>query len=201
MTLFRRTASVTLGLVCISVLAGLGRAQAASILPISYRYTNGTSAGAGDQFSDSGFTELTDGLTGTTNYADGTWVGWPQNAVEQITFTFAASVTITDVSIEFLRDNQHNIEVPVTVQINSSSPFSPSNFSSDSTKGFIDFSGSWTGTQLVLNLDNGNEWNFLNEVTFSSADSTAPEPGTVGLALAGLVALVGLGRKRSPFSR
>ena len=200
MTLFRRTTGVTFGLVCISGLVGFGRAEAASVLPISYTYTHGTSAGAADLFSDPGATRLTDGLTGTTDYLDGTWVGWPQNNAEQITFTFASSVTITDVSIDFLRDDQHNIEVPVTVQIGSSSPFSPSNFSADGTRGFIDFSGSWTGTQVVLNMNNGNEWNFINEVTFGSADSTVPEPGTVGLTLAGLVAVARWGRKRSRFT-
>jgi MYXO-CTERM domain-containing protein len=181
--------------------AGFSSAQAASIPVSSYSYTGGTSAGQGG-FTDPGG-KLTDGLFGTVNDADGSWVGW-QQASEQITFTFASSVTVTDVSIDFLRDVNANISVPGEVDI-ATTTFTPADFTGSPTKGFLDFAGSWTGSQLVITLDNrnGNQtFDFLNEVRFTSSGAgAAPEPGTIGMALAGLAAAIGWSRRRKYSTR
>ncbi len=181
--------------------AGSRSAQAALIPVSSYSYTGGTTAGQGG-FTDPGG-KLTDGLLGTTNDADGSWVGW-QQASEQITFTFASSVTVTDVSIDFLHDVNANISVPGEVDI-ATTAFTPADFTGTSTKGFLDFTGSWTGNQLVVTLDNrnGNQtFDFLNEVRFTSSSAgAAPEPGTIGMALAGLAAAIGWSRRRKYSTR
>jgi hypothetical protein len=210
MRLCGRTIKGTFGLICIASLAGLagiGSAKADSIVAASYSYTGGTPAGEPGYsfYTDPSDTKLTDGLTGTTWGGDGSWVGFQHSdsGAAQITFNFASSVTITDVSIDFLRSDAANTELPENVQI-ASTVFPTTNFPVDVTKGFVDYSGSWTGSQLVVTLEHSTDhWVALNEIQFSgSADSGAvPEPGTVGLALAGLVAVIGWGRKRNYFIR
>ena len=210
MRLSGRTIKGAFGLICITSLAGLagiGSAEAATITPLSYGYTGGTPAGEPGSYGydDPLDTKLTDGLTGTTWGGDGSWVGFQHSdsGAAQITFNFASSVTITDVSIDFLRSDAANTELPENVQI-ASTVFPTTNFPVDVTKGFVDYSGSWTGSQLVVTLEHSTDhWVALNEIQFSgSADSGAvPEPGTVGLALAGLVAVIGWGRKRNYFIR
>lgn len=180
----------------------LACSRSAEAASVTYNYTGGTTAGQGS-YTDPNDTKLTDGFSGSTNFADGTWVGW-QQASEQITFTFDSSVTVTDVSIDFGQSTDSNIAVPGTVQI-ATTVFTPAAFTGTPTKGFVDFTGSWTGTQLVVTLNNANSggtFDFLNEVTFTTAGTSAtPEPGTIGLALIGLTAAIGWGRKRNYSTR
>lgn len=170
----------------------------------SYSYTNSTTPGQAGyaSYDDPGKTKLTDGNLGSTEPTDGTWVGW-QGTSEQITFNFASSMTIKEVSVDFLRDDNANTQVAGTVQIGST-VFNPADFTTDMTKGLVNFSGSWTGSQLVMTLDNRNgaqTWDFVNEVEFSSASSAAPEPGTIGLALGGLIGAFVWFRRRNNFAR
>jgi hypothetical protein len=98
--------------------------------------------------------KLTDGITGTPNPGDSTWVGleYADSGAAQVTFSFAAPVTITGVSIDFLRDDQANTQLPEGVTIDGTS-FSVTDFSTDQTQGFVNFTGSWTGSDLVLTMD------------------------------------------------
>ena len=213
MRLFRRTASVTLGLVCILCLAGFRSAEADSIIPASYTYGFPPGLNGDSLFQDPNDTKLTDGVLGTTNYSDGSWIGFTQKGQIGdgiIVFTFSSSVTITDVSIDFLREDYiclgcAPIGVPTWVSIGvlgtTLSSFTPANFSTNPTAGFIDFTGSWTGTQLEVEMSDLSA-PFISEVEFTTSSSGAtPEPGTVGLALVGIAAVLGWRRKRNSLRR
>jgi MYXO-CTERM domain-containing protein len=206
---------VKLFLICVASitgLAGIGRAEAAAIQPTSYAYEF-TPGGATVAYQDSSLTKLTDGLTGSTNAEDDSWVGFVgdrgQSGEGVFFFNFASSVTITDVSINFLRHDGESIELPPSVTVsenggavNNSNDFFPTNFSIDDTEGFVDFDGSWTGNQLIVALGQTDHFAFINEVVFNpTAVSATPEPGTAGLALAGLAAAIGWGRRRKYSTR
>jgi MYXO-CTERM domain-containing protein len=199
--------------ICVSSiigLAGIGSAEAASILPASYAYEF-TPGGATAAYQDPSFTKLTDGVTASTGAEDGTWVGFVgdrgQSGEGIFFFNFDTPVTITDVSIDFLRHDAESIELPPTVSIwesgGATTNFAPTNFPADDSQGFVDFTGSWTGTQLVVALGQEDHFAFTNEVLFnpSSDASAAPEPGTTGLALAGLAAVIGWSRRRKYSTR
>jgi hypothetical protein len=174
-------------------------ATAATVTPSSYSYTGGTPAGEAccGLYQDAGLTKLTDGNTGTADPTDGTWVGWQHGdtGAATITFLFASTVTINNVSLDFLRSDGANTQLPDSVTIGGTN-FATTNFATDNTKGFVTYSGSWTGSSLVVTLNHPeSHWIFVNEAQFTSDESTVPEPASlalVGMALGGLL----FGRKR-----
>jgi hypothetical protein len=208
-------------MVSIAGLAGSRNAEAAAVAPASYVYEYAPGGGT-PAYSDPDLSKLTDGKTGSTDYNDTTWVGIYQGApgAGVIIFTFALPETITDVAINFLQDGAASIAVSPAVSIYELTggpmnqvDYSPANFSVDPSEGFVHFSGSWTGTQLVVGIGFDNlTVPFLNEVQFSNADTTptdpppvdptpvdssaAPEPGSAGLAFAGLIIAVALSRTK-----
>ena len=129
--------------------------------------------------------------------ADGSWVGFTgdrgQSGEGAIVFYFGASETITDVAVNFLRYDALGgvgaVEVPPIVSIteiggsNNSNNFVPVNFATNDTEGYVHFTGSWTGSELLVTLG-PEETSSASSTTFSSippASSPTPEPGTVGL--------------------
>ena len=166
-------------------------ATAGIITPTSYAYTGGTPAGD-SSYTDLSATKLTDGNIGTTSTGDGTWVGWQSgdNGAANITFNFASSVTITGVALDFLRSDASNTQLPESVTVGADN-FPTTNFATDTTKGFVQYSGSWTGTSLQVTLNHStNHWVFVNEAQFTTGDSAAPEPASltlVGMAFGGLM--------------
>lgn len=174
-------------------------ANASLITPISYAYTNGTPAGEPGfpNYDDPTFTKLTDGNTGTANGLDGTWVGWlgSDSGRAQITFNFGIPVNITNVALDFLRQDGLNITPPNNVNI-AGTNFPTSNFATDNTKAFVNYAGSWNGSTLVVTLNHTtSQWLFVNEAQFTGSLIATPEPasfGLIGLALGALL----LGRKR-----
>jgi hypothetical protein len=173
-------------------------ATAAPVYATSYSYTNSTPAGeAGySSYDDPGLTKLTDSNTGSTTPGDGTWVGWQTVGADQITFVFASSVTITNVALDFLRDDLANTQLPLSVTIDGTA-FPTTDFATDNTQGFVSYAGSFTGSSLVITLNHPtSNWTFLNEAQFTAGStSSVPEPASlilVGTTLGGLM----LGRKR-----
>lgn len=182
-----QTAILTLGL-----LLPMG-AMASTVTPTSYTYTGGTTPGESGFgfYDDLGMTKLTDGNVGSANGTDGTWVGWQHSdsGSATILFNFASPVTITNVALDFLRSDNGNTQLPESVTIGGIN-FATADFPTDNTKGFVDYSGSWTGSSLEVSLNhNTNHWIFVNEAQFTTGTGTVPEPAT--LALAG-IALGGL---------
>ena len=177
-------------------LLGSSALRATAILPTSYSYTNSTPAGE-SIYTDALLNKLTNGDTGSTVAGDGSWVGWQtgDSGAAQITFNFAASQTIGDVSIDFLRSDAGNTQLPESVTIGSTT-FLVTDFGVDQTKGFVDFTGTWKGSSLVVTLNHAtNHWIFANEVTFSGSSAT-PEPASLALVFAGLAAGAIFARKR-----
>jgi len=173
---------------------------AALITPTSYTYTNGTPAGEPGfpAYDDPAMTKLTDGNTGTTAIGDGTWTGLQRgdSGAAQITFNFASSVTLTSVAFDFLRSDGANTQLPESVTIGGIN-FPTTNFTTDATKGFVSYSGSWTGNSLAVSLNHTtSHWIFVNEAQFTTSPSAAPEPATMALAGISLVSLL-LARRRS----
>jgi hypothetical protein len=163
--------------------------HAGVITPISYSYTNGTPA-ADAPYSDPSNLLLTDGILGTTT-PDETWVFWQGTPTPEITFDFGSSVTITSVSLYMIHSSAANSFLPESVSINSGSVTSPDTLPGDPSVGFITFTGSWTGSSLVLDLGHDtNHWIGVSEVEFN-APTTTPEPGTfmaIGVALLAIAA-------------
>jgi hypothetical protein len=167
-----------------------GHARAGVITPISYTYTNSTSPGEGS-YIDSG-TFLTDGDLGTPNVGAGGWVLWQGNGAPEITFTFGSAVTVNTVSLDMSFSTNGNTFLPESVAINGGSVSSADTIVGDPGKGFINYTGSWTGSTLVLDLGhNTNHWIGVNEVQFSSNDAGtgAPEPASFVLLGGALLAL------------
>jgi PEP-CTERM motif len=96
-------------------------------------------------------------------------------------------VTISTVALDFLRDTDANVQLPSSVTIDGTD-FPTTNFAADPTQGFVSYSGSFTGSLLVVTLNHTGDWVFVNEAQFTT--SAVPEPATwtlVGIALAGLI--------------
>lgn len=167
-------------------------AHAGVITPVAYSYTNSTSPGEAS-YTDPG-TFLTDGNLNTADVTAGGWVLWQTNGAPQITFNFGSTVTIETVSLDMSFSSNANTFLPEFVAINGGSVSSGDTIAGDPGRGFINFTGSWTGSTLVLDLGhNTNHWIGINEVQFSSNDapSTAPEPATFALLGGALLVLGG----------
>ena len=171
-------------------------ATAGIITPTSYSYTSGTPAGDAS-YTDLGLTKLTDLNTGTAVTTDGTWVGWQSgdSGAANIMFNFASSVTINNVALDFLRADGSNTYLPDSVTIGGTN-FPTTDFGTDITKGFVSYSGSWTGNSLLVTLNHSTgHWIFVNEAQFTTRESPAGVPEPASLALLGL-GLAGLGFSR-----
>jgi hypothetical protein len=176
-------------------------ATAGVISPTSYTYTGGTPAGdpCCSAYEDPIPSKLIDGDFGTTATGDGSWVGWQPSSdsgAANITFFFGSSMTITNVALDFLRQDDAATELPESVTIGGKN-FPTANFATNDTKGFVDYAGSWTGSSLLVTLNHGTtDWIFVNEAQFTGANgSGVPEPASftlAGIAFGGLI----IARKR-----
>lgn len=174
---------------------------ASTIQPVSYSYTGGTPAGE-FSYTDVATTKLTDGDLGTPVVGDGTWVGFQfgDSGAAQILFTFGSSYTFSDVAFNFLRSDTANTQLPENVTIGTS-VFPTADFATDSTEGFVHYTGSWTGDTLTVSLNHSmSHWIFVNEAQFTQAQTTGsviPEPGTIGFVVTGLASVLLWQRRRS----
>ena len=179
--------------ICLLVVFVQG-AISGTITPVSYVATPGEphSGYATYEYTDNTGKQLIDGVLGVNqwdaNFGNGPayeWVGWiRQNPT--ITFDFGSSVTVTTVSIGFNRTGAAGIGLPPSVTVNGNTFSVPANALADATRGFLSFSGSWTGSSLTLNVPVpaiNQTFLFIDEVRFDSATGV-PEPGT-GLLLTG----------------
>ena len=175
-----------------------GHARAGTLTSTSYSYTNGTPAGE-SVYTDPSGTLLTDGVLGTlNNVQDGTWVFWQSTGVPEITFNFASPVTVNTVSLYMYVGSQANTALPESVAINGGSVTSSDTLPLDPDAGFINYTGTWTGNTLVLDLGHStNHWIGISEVKFSNnSGSSTPEPGTFMLLGAALRTIGGTRYRR-----
>lgn len=215
-----RTAAIAAhyGLASGGVATGLAFAQGAT-------YTSSPApAGGGGAYADPTNSKLTDGAigssqaTGSAAWSSGLWAGW-QWADPVITFDLGAPSTLDATFIHYLVGYSGGIHAPDAVLIQ---------FSMDGTDfvsipsilsmGFNDFDNGtgagWarrsvvdlggTAAQYVrFSFTNDAEWTFLGEIQFVLDNTTMiPEPATLGLLAAGLLALrrrrrAALARRRS----
>lgn len=170
-----------------AIMAASEPAQGILVPPVSYTATPGEGIAQGgfyNYFDDTG-RQLTDGTYGTNNFAANLgngiayeWVGW-LDANPTITFQFSAPVTITQVGIDFNRNQANQIYLPGTVDIGGTSFWVPTDALPDDSRGTLDFNGAWTGSTLQICLadNDSSRWIFVDEITFAS--TPVPEPSSV----------------------
>ena len=179
-------------------------AGAASLSPTNYTATPGDGIAQGgyyNYFDDTG-SQLTDGIYGVNDFSANLgngpayeWVGW-RGVNPVITFQFSSPVTINQVGIDLNRNESDLIFLPSTVTIDGTDFAVDTNAIPDDTRGTLYFNGSWTGTDLTLDLMDcsTNNWIFVDEVTFSGV--SVPEPSVFGI-LVGSFGLLLLRVRRS----
>jgi hypothetical protein len=190
-------------LLCIA--ASALSAVAAPILPVSYTATPGEGQAQGgslNYFDDTG-AQLTDGVLGANNWNANDayeWVGW-KVAEPSLNFNFAGTVAVNEVRIGFNRNDGSGIYLPSSIQIGGDVFAIAANGIADNSRGFLTFTGDWSGSSLSIALSDGDagRWIFVDEVKFDGDMAAAvPEPATGMLFLsAGLLTLVGTWKRRS----
>jgi len=147
------------------------------VMPVSYVSTPGEGRPLGlyDYLDETG-SQLTDGVTGLDNVVADLgngpayeWVAW-KTVEPTITFTFSeAVIMITSVQLGLARsDGVNRIHLPSTVTVGGTM-FVPSGVEiANDTRGFLTFSGSWSGTNIAIQLSDNDPtwWVFLDEVRF-----------------------------------
>jgi hypothetical protein len=176
-------------------LALLGRLAATTVTPTSYSFNQGPGYGdeTGNQLTNGAFSDMSGGLTYASAYE---FVGW-DGGVPSITFNFATSVMLNQISLSFANWTSAAVYVPDQVKIGGTTfAIDPNSFVGNNHPAFT-FSGSWTGSSVTVDLiSTHSRWIFVDEVTFhegqgstpSVPDSTTTLP-LLAAALAGLACL------------
>ena len=174
-------------------------ASAQSLLPAGYAATPGDGVGQGGTYNyyDNTGNQLTDGIYGandwSANLGNGNardWVGW-RVADPAIAFQFSALETISQVGIDFNRNQSASILLPATVTIGGIEFNVDPNAIPDNTRGTLYFNGNWTGDALTVDLAslanlpscNPGNWIFIDEITLNIA--AVPEPSAYWILAAG----------------
>lgn len=190
---------------------GHGTASGGSFNYWDLAYSGSGSTTTDDALLSAGLGDLSDGVITTQNWnvaenlaGTGPYVGWRAGVLPgpvSITFNFAAAVTVDTISIH-ADDSQGNggVSLPSAVQFSwaggSSAVFAVTDPDPTAAPSWLVFSGlnipatPWVGVALSY----GDEWVFVDEVTFDSAP--VPEPGSAASLLAGLSALLVVARRR-----
>ena len=191
-----------------------GTASATALLPDSYDMLNGntgsyqywddTYTGTGCLTCDGdalagGKGDLTDGIIAADNWniteapaGPGPYVGWTISP--KITFHWNSPVSLGSVTFYLDdADNYGGVMPPASIIVNGvtfnvADPLGAAPFAF--TAGGLSF----VGTDLEVQLNLRSSWVFLSEVKFDG--EVVPEPGTLGLTLAGLGTLAAIARRR-----
>ncbi len=170
-------------------------AGAAEIFTASYVATpgEGTAQGGFNNYFDDTGSQLIDSVYGGNDWnadlGNGhsyEWVGW-RVANPVITFTFSSPVTISQVGIDFNRNEPDGnlIFLPPTVTIGGTDFSVAPDAIPNATRQTVYFDGSWTGTTLTVTLTDNDtsHWIFVDEVTFVC--TTVPESSALALLIGG----------------
>ena len=149
-------------------------------------------------YPDDSGTQLTDGSFGSTDLSSSTvslpWVGWINTNAISMTFNFSSLQSITSVSIDFLNETPDFVFLPDSVNIGGQVfPVAPDALGNPA-RGTLTFDlATAINTQsLGIEIDRANTGFhiLIDEVSFAgSAAASAPEPGSIAIVGAGLLAL------------
>lgn len=172
---------------------------ASPITPTSYSYNQAPWSywdDTGSQLTDGLYNALVPGVNLATPDAYN-WVGF-SGGTPSVTFNFGSSVTINSLALSMANWTPAGVYLPNLVVINSSNfALNPGSYP-NMDHVLLNFGGSWTGSSLTLTLTPAytGVWTFIDEVSFTKADSNVRPSNTVPDASATLplmaAALAGL---------
>ncbi|MEA5536013.1 Calx-beta domain-containing protein [Crocosphaera sp. XPORK-15E] len=163
-----------------------------NIVPLNYTATpaQGQAQGGFYNYFDDTNNQLIDGILGvndwSANLGNGKayeWVGWV-NVNPTLNFDFGNFVGISQVQVGFNRRETVWIYLPDTININGSNFTLIGNEIADNSRGFINFNGNFTGSNLSISLTAPNkQWIFIDEVKFVT-DNNLAVPGVLAFSQA-----------------
>ena len=161
--------------------------------------------GGGLNYFDDTGKQLTDGVFGNPNLnvnngngAAYEWVGW-RISDPLISFILPGSYNVTQVRVGVLNSSQFGTYTPTKVTINGTDYTPAANAITDGTRNWLTFNQSFTASAFDVKLSDGpnvSTWIFADEIevygtpSITGGTTTAPEPATFALMVAGLAGLV-----------
>lgn len=195
---------------CLSSFAA--HASLVEVIPQSYSFDRATDTGT-YQYHDWTGRQLIDGAYGSNdwrqNLGNGNayeWVGWANDPVVNIDFTFAQKTKINQISVGTTQDHIHDVVIPDAYFYGYSngnwlalgSIISPESSANDWTHKTLTLGGlnaEFQKFRVSLRHNINGPWTFTDEIDFYQM-SAVPLPASIWMMGAGLMGLVAYRRKR-----